>query len=129
MNPNPSTPATIFIVEDDAFLGSILNSKASTDTLKSHLFTSAEDAFTAMAAKIPDVLILDINLPGMNGLKALEKIRADERLKDIRVLVVSNTDEKKDRDEATRLGAGFLIKAMTEPADIVKAVTDLLATH
>lgn len=116
---NPQTPTNIFIVEDDAFLGSILTQKIQDANLQVTRFISAEDAIKALESTTPDIILLDIYLPGMNGLKALEIIKQNPKTKDICVIVVSNTDEKKDRDEATRLGAKFLIKAITDPKEII----------
>lgn len=115
----------VFIVEDDTFLGKILTENMS-ESVKVSLYPNGEEALTALKTELPDMLVLDIFLPGINGLDLLEQLRKDERTKNLKVMVVSNTDEKKDRDRATSLGATFLIKAMTEPQDIVNAVIDEL---
>ena len=115
----------VFIVEDDTFLGSILEQHMS-ERAKVTLYRNGEEALAALKTETPDVLVLDIFLPGINGLDLLEQLRKDEHTKNLKVLVVSNTDEKKDRDRATSLGAAFMIKAMTEPQDIVNAVLNEL---
>ena len=97
--------------------------EASVDTT---LLTSAEALLEALKQTVPDLILLDIFLPGMNGLDALEQLRKDEKTQHVKVIVVSNTDEQKDRDRASSLHADFLIKAMTDPQDIVKAVQDKL---
>lgn len=115
----------VFIVEDDTFLGKMLVQNMS-ESVQATLYPNGEEALTALKTTLPDMLILDIFLPGINGLDLLEQLRKDEHTKDLKVIVVSNTDEKKDRDRATSLGATFLIKAMTEPQDIVDAVLNEL---
>ena len=122
MNTETHTPTKIFIVEDDVFIGSILTEKI----LDAHIivtrFINAEDALAALETEIPDMILLDIYLPGINGLVALQKIRENQKTKDILVVVLSNTDDKKDRDEATRLDAQFLIKGATEPARVLEFI-------
>lgn len=116
----------VFIVEDDTFLGKILIDKMAEEHVDTTLLTSSEALLGALEHTIPDLILLDIFLPGMNGLDALEQLRKDEKTQHIKVIVVSNTDEQKDRDRASSLHAEFIIKAMTDPQDIVKKVQDTL---
>lgn len=120
MNETTLPPTRIFIVEDDVFLGNILTNKIKESNIQVTLFVSAETVLQELERTIPDILLLDIYLPGVDGLKALAQIRENPKTKDICVIIVSNTDEKKDRDEATRLGAQFLIKAVTDPDEILR---------
>lgn len=116
------TPKLVFIVEDDIFISGILTEKISNAHIEVKHFGSAEEAITALQTETPDVILLDIFLPGLNGLVALDQIRQNPQTKDTLVFVVSNTDEKKDRDEAERLGAHFIIKAATEPETILQSI-------
>lgn len=117
----------IFVIEDDVFLGKVLSSQIDASKMHAELFTNAEDAIEALKTTTPDIILLDIFLPGMNGLDALEAIRKDEKTKDIPVLVVSNTDEAKDRQRSLDLGAKFLIKGASTPDEIIKHVEDILS--
>ncbi len=124
MNPTQPTVKHIFVVEDDVFLGNILTQKVKEAHIEVSHFMSAEDMLKALETVTPDVILLDIYLPGLNGLVALDKLRQQPHTKDICVIIVSNTDEKKDRDEAARLNAKFLIKAITDPEEIIKTALD-----
>ncbi len=116
----------VFIVEDDVFLGRVLSSQIREAKMHAELFTTAEDALAALKQGAPHIILMDIFLPGMNGLDALEAIRKDELTKGLPVLVVSNTDEAKDRQRALDLGAKFLIKGASTPDEIIEHVTDIL---
>jgi CheY-like chemotaxis protein len=62
---------------------------------------------------LPDVLLLDLNMPRMNGLELLAAIRGDDRLRNIRVYVLTTSGEESDRTATNRLGvSGYLIKPM-----------------
>ncbi len=128
MDTTTQAPASkkVFIVEDDVFLGRVLSSQVREAEMDVKLFTTAEDALEALKTETPNIILMDIFLPGINGLDALEQIRKIEALKTLPVLVVSNTDETKDRDRAISLGAQFLIKGASTPDEIVKHVTDIL---
>lgn len=62
---------------------------------------------------LPDVILLDLNMPKMNGIEFLEAIRADEILKDLKVFVMTTSGEEGDRKATERLGiSGYLIKPL-----------------
>jgi DNA-binding response OmpR family regulator len=62
------------------------------------------------AAPRPDVLLLDINLPKVDGFEVLRTVRASTRYKEIPVLVVTSSDSPADRGEAAKLGASYFRK-------------------
>lgn len=125
---NETTPLKkVFVVEDDVFLSSIITSKIREHNLEVTPFTTGTDVLEAIKTKTPDIFILDIYLPGINGLEILKRLRETESTKLTPVIVVSNTDEKKDRDTAASFNAKFIIKAVTDPEEIVKEITETLA--
>jgi CheY-like chemotaxis protein len=75
--------------------------------------TNANDAFDYLnkAERLPDHIILDINMPGMDGKLCLQELRKDQRFKGINVLIYSTNSFPKDLDEIEALGATFIKKA------------------
>jgi DNA-binding NarL/FixJ family response regulator len=70
----------------------------------------------------PDVVLMDIRMPGTDGLAATRRIAEDARLDDVRVVILTTFDLDEHVFEAIRLGAnGFLVKD-TEPAELLRAV-------
>lgn len=124
-NNTPSNKV-VYIVEDDVFLGKVLSQKVEEAKITPKRFINSEEALEALKTETPHLILLDIFLPGMNGLKALEIIRQEDYSKNIPVIVVSNTDEAKDRETALGLGAKFLIKAATTPDEIIDHVNEAL---
>jgi len=62
---------------------------------------------------LPDILLLDLNMPRMNGVEFLEVLRDDPQLRDIRVFIMTTSGEQADRRATEKLGvAGYLIKPM-----------------
>jgi DNA-binding NarL/FixJ family response regulator len=85
----------------------------------------AADGAEAVALAVthaPDVVLMDVRMPGTDGLAATRAVAADERLAGVRILILSTFDLDEYVFEALRAGAsGFLVKD-TEPADLIRGV-------
>jgi len=110
---------TILLVEDDDL--DIISVQRSLKKIESEyeLFT-AYNGIEALEmlrkpdnALVPDVILLDLNMPKMNGIEFLKTLRADERLKNIKVFIMTTSSESTDRVKAEDLGiSGFIIKPL-----------------
>lgn len=123
---NPLTGKKVLIIEDDDLIGSILYNHLVKIGTDAHLLKTGEDGIEFLRENSPEILLLDIFLPGINGLDLLESLRKEEKTKNLKVLVLSNTDQLKDRDRAKANGAEFLVKAGVMPTDIVKKIAEML---
>jgi DNA-binding NarL/FixJ family response regulator len=81
-----------------------------------------DEAVKAAREHKPDVMLMDIRMPGTDGLEATRQISADPALADVHILILTTFEEDEYVFEAIRVGAsGFLVKD-TEPAELVHAV-------
>ena len=86
-----------------------------------------EEAVRLAVELRPDVVLMDIRMPGVDGLAATRRIAEDERLADVRVVILTTFDLDEYVFEAIRAGAnGFLVKD-TEPAELLRAVRAVVA--
>ena len=61
----------------------------------------------------PDIILLDLNMPKMNGIEMLTQMRRMEEWKDTKVFVITTSEEKEDREMARKLGvSGYIVKPM-----------------
>ena len=82
-----------------------------------HIARDGQQALAFMAraetdpdAPCPQVVLLDLNLPRVDGFEVLRRLRANERFKSMPVLIVSSSDSPEDRNEAARYGASYFRK-------------------
>jgi DNA-binding NarL/FixJ family response regulator len=85
------------------------------------------EAIELALAFVPDVVLMDIRMPGLDGLAATRAIAADDRLAGVRIVILTTFELDEYVFESLRAGAsGFLVKD-TEPADLVRAVRAVAA--
>lgn len=89
--------------------------------------TSGEETVNLLKKEEVDVMILDLIMPKMDGFAVVEKVRAGENNKNLKIFIFSNLSQKEDQEKAMKLGAnGFIIKSDYTPTDLVKEVSRLI---
>ncbi len=86
---------------------------------------SGVEALTVLADTVINLALVDINMPHMNGVQLLSRIRADERIKELPVVVVSTEGSEERIREVAGLGAAFVRKPFS-PETLVDAVIDAI---
>ena len=126
-NPSILEGKKIMWVEDDKFLNDIISRKlARTKCLFFHA-TEGEKAMAMILEHMPDIIMLDIVLPGIDGFEILRRIKADQKIKHIPVIMLSNLGQSSNQEKSKQLGATrFLIKATVTLDDILDNIKDVL---
>jgi DNA-binding response OmpR family regulator len=127
-NTQKFTPGTkIIIVEDDKFLGGLVSKKLIDDGCVVRHLESGELAQAAAETDVPDLIFLDLLLPGMSGFDVLAGLKNIPKTKDIPVIILSNLGERADIKRGLDLGAtSFLIKASMTVDSIVGEASRIL---
>lgn len=78
--------------------------------------------------ELPDMILLDILLPKMNGFEVLKALKGDNRTKNIRVVLLTNLSQRGEVDQGLQIGAvDYLIKAHYMPSEVVEKVKKYLS--
>ena len=119
--------AHILLVEDDVFLANIYRTKFEMEGFKISTADNGETGLVEVKKKKPDIILLDVLMPKMDGFAVLEKLRADEETRNIPVILLTNLGQKDDVDKGLEMGAvGYLIKAHFKPSEVVDKVKEVL---
>lgn len=123
----PKNTKKILWVEDDKLIGTILSKKLISSGFELSHAKTGEEAINLLSTVVPDVIVLDLLIPGLNGFDILQRIKATPQLSKIPVMILSNLNKQSDIDRARILGAQkFLVKAAASLDQIVTEVRDLV---
>lgn len=118
---------SILLVEDDAFLVDIYNKKLKEAGFKVLIVKDGEEVLGKLKEEKPDLLVLDIVLPRVDGWEILNRIRKEKNLKDLKVIILSNLSQKREVERGLKLGViKYLVKAHYTPSQVVKEINKVL---
>jgi CheY-like chemotaxis protein len=119
---------SVMIVDDDAFLLDMYALKFSQNNFTVIPALGTPQALEKLqGGEKPDIMLLDIVMPVMDGLEFLEKVKKDKLVDDTMIIMLSNLGQDTDIDRAIKLGAdGYIIKASATPSEVVTKVQELM---
>jgi CheY-like chemotaxis protein len=117
----------ILLVEDNQALIDIYTITFSHQNFDIEVAKDGEDCLQRVKTIKPDIILLDVMMPKMNGIQTLEKLKNNEETKNIPVIMLSNIAESNEEEKAIGMGAvSYLIKSHYLPMEIVNIVKDTL---
>lgn len=118
----------VLVVEDDFFVSDIYHTKFEQEGCDVIIARDGEDALQKLDAGLhPDIILLDIVMPKMDGKEFLRKVKSMNGLKDIPVLILSNLSQQEDVDDGLGMGADeYVIKSHFTPSEVFEKTVALL---
>ena len=114
---------TILIAEDDPFISRMYQIKLSSAGFGVTVKTNGRDAYEAIKAEHPSLMILDINMPELSGLEVLAALAADGfDFNATPAIVLTNSSSMDDRKKAGQYGADYLVKAEMTPRQVLDMI-------
>lgn len=123
-------PKKILLIEDDEFIRDLYKRQLDMCDMFTYAFSNGTDGLKSAEENQYDLILLDIMLPGMNGMDVLRNLKANDATKNIPVIMISNLGQDAVVKEGFALGAiGYLIKATFTPDQIVQEITKIFDEH
>ncbi len=117
----------ILIVEDDKFLRELISQKLVKEGYDIVEAVDGEEGVKKVKEDKPDLVLLDLILPGADGFEVLSRVKSDPLLVPIPIIILSNLGQKDDIEKGLKLGAvDYLIKAHFTPAEIIEKIKIIL---
>jgi len=117
----------ILIVEDDPFLGEMYAAKFTQEGFQTEVAMDGKIGLTKIKVFNPDLILLDIVLPKLDGFELLKKIKKKSEFKGIPVVLLTNLGQKNEVEKGLRLGADeYIIKAHFTPTAVVAKIKEIL---
>ncbi|HEY4478129.1 MAG TPA: response regulator [Candidatus Paceibacterota bacterium] len=119
----------ILIVDDDSFLLDMYAFKFSQNNFEVYTVMEGAQAIEKLEGGLaPDVVLMDLIMPGMDGFETLEKIRDNKLAPNATKIILSNKSQQADIDRGLALGVeGYIVKANSTPAEVIEQVIKILS--
>jgi len=119
----------IMIVEDDPDICEILSFNLEQEGYDIEIFHNGQKAMDSLQEIPPDIILLDLMLPGLNGLEFTRAIRKDEELKNLPIIMITARSEEMDVLHGLEQGADDYITKPFRPKEVIARVKALLRRH
>lgn len=117
----------ILLVEDEEMLANMYQVKFQNDGFQLIKASNGEEGLTLAEKEKPDMILLDVIMPKMDGFTVLKRLKENDSTKNIPVLLLTNLGQDEDVKKGNELGAiGYLVKANITPSEVVAKVKETM---
>ena len=117
----------ILVVEDDRFLNKVFVNKLSGSGFEVISLSDGLKALETASREMPDLILLDLMLPGKNGFDILTDFKKDEKLKNIPVIIMSNLGQEEETQRGLSMGAvEYFVKTDIKLDEMVERINEYL---
>jgi CheY-like chemotaxis protein len=113
---------TVVVADDEPFLRELIRTTVESDAYRVVDAADGDEAWSLIKEHHPSLAILDVRMPGMNGLELATAIRADPDLAGTRVILIAATAHAQDRSAGLAAGADFYVTKPFSPAHLLSLV-------
>jgi DNA-binding response OmpR family regulator len=115
----------VLIVEDDRYISKMYQLKLSLDGMETAVAENGRIGVEKIKEFKPDVVLLDILMPEMDGFEVLKTVKSDPETKDIPILILSNLGQEDHIEKGLSLGAiGYIVKSQYTPSKVVEKIKE-----
>jgi len=119
----PDNKKKILIVEDDPMISSIYKTKFEADGFAAVVAGNGAEGLDIARKEQPDIIMLDVILPQIDGFSVLEELKKDKLTKDIPVIMLTNLGTDEDKAKGEKMGAvDYFVKISLTPAQISEKI-------
>jgi CheY-like chemotaxis protein len=119
--------AKVLIVEDERTLNEAYDLVLKREGHDVKVAFNGEEALKAFKESDPDLVLLDLRMPKMDGVEFLKQLKPEKNHPKVKIIIFSNYDDQKEIDSAFKHGANrYILKAWSSPKELAKVVAETL---
>ncbi|MEK7537907.1 MAG: response regulator [Patescibacteria group bacterium] len=123
----PTNKTKVVIVEDEKMLADMYATKFAMEGFDAQKANDGASGFELVKTVKPDIVLLDIIMPKIDGFGVLKMIKDEATLKDVPIILLTNLGQEEDIKKGRQLGAtDYFVKANHTPAEVVQKVKQVL---
>ena len=117
----------ILVVEDDLSISDLYHERLVEDGYQVFTAHNGRDGFSLVGSKKPDLILLDIIMPDVDGYEMLQELKTNKNTKNTPVIIFSNLSQREEIEKGLKLGASdFIIKTSVTPSQMAQKVEEFL---
>ncbi|MCK4303871.1 MAG: response regulator [Candidatus Eisenbacteria sp.] len=116
----------ILVVDDEVYIAHILEFSLGMEGYRVVTATDGNEALKKAAEDNPDLIVLDIMMPGMDGYEVCRRLKADEQFAETPIILLTAMDGEADRDKGMEVGASAYMTKPFRPAELIARIRGLL---
>ncbi len=121
------TKGKILIIEDDRYISKMYQLKLSLEGYDVQVAEDGKQGVEKVKEFMPDIILLDILMPELDGFEVLKIVKSDDITKDIPILIMSNLGQEDHVQKGMKLGAiGYIVKSQYTPSKVVEKIKSVI---
>lgn len=120
---------TILIVEDEKDIAKMVDYNLKKEGYKTLIATDGEDAIDAATTKLPDLILLDLMLPGLGGLEVCKELKAERKTQGIPIIMLTAKSQESDKVVGLELGADDYVTKPFSPRELIARFLERICDH
>jgi two-component system alkaline phosphatase synthesis response regulator PhoP len=124
----PDKKVKVLLVEDDPAISDMYKLRFEEEGFTVLITDKGSEAIDLSKSEKPDIILLDVILPEIDGFAVLQAIKAETSTKNIPIMMLTNLSQETDQDKGREFGAaGYLVKSQHTPADVLTEIKKVLS--
>lgn len=120
---------TVLVVDDDATTLEVLHTVLDLEEFAVLTASDGQSALDIATSSAPDVIVLDVMMPGLDGYQVCRALKDDPRTSEIPVVLLTARDQPDDREQGTAAGCDLYLTKPFSPLTLITHLNDLQAAH
>ena len=123
----PDKKRKILLVEDDSMIVEMYKLRFEEEGFEVTVTEKGSEAIELASSLKPDIMLLDIILPEVDGFNILQSLKSEEKTKSLPILMLTNLAQESDKEKAISMGANdYLVKSQHTPSDVLQKVKEII---